>query len=240
MRRFILTICLVWGIAAAPALAEPRLALVIGNSDYRSLDLDHQLGVADAKLMAATLQELGFTVQRLDDPNRDAMHKAIDDFGRALFAAGSDATGVFYFSGLSLQNTAGQILLPKDADIPTASAALSEGIDVPMIVQQMKDSGCRTKIMILETDRFGRSGAADDLPLSIRDFFLANATGHGQMRAAAGGANNIFTLLLSKAMLARQGDIVSMARAVRLEVIAATDTMQVPTDVSTLTAPFSF
>jgi carboxyl-terminal processing protease len=240
MRHLILTICMVWVIAAAPARAEPRLALVIGNSDYRSLGVDDQLGIADAKLMAATLQQLGFTVQRLDDPNRDTMRKAIDDFGRALLAAGSDATGVFYFSGMSLQNTVAQILLPKDADIATASAAESEGINVPMIVQQMKDSGCRTKIMILETDRFGRAGPGNDLPLSVRDFFLLHATGPGEMRAAASGANNLFTSLLSKAMLARQGDIVSMARAVRLQVIAATATMQVPSNVSTLTAPFSF
>lgn len=240
MHRLILTICMVWGIAASPALAEPRLALVIGNSDYGSLDIPDQLGTADAELMAATLRQLGFNVERLNDPNREAMHKAIVEFGRALLAAGSDATGVFYFSGLSIQASVGQVLVPRDAEIATVAEAKAGGIDVPMIAQQMESSGCRTKIIFLETDRLGRAGPGDDLLLSIRNFFLANAAAAGEMRAAARGANNLFTLHLSKVMLERQGDIVSMARTVRLQVMTATDMLQVPTDVSTLMEPFSF
>jgi carboxyl-terminal processing protease len=54
-------------IGAAAADAEPRVALVIGNSDYGG-DLGHLPNpVNDAKLMAETLRKVGFDVVEVED-----------------------------------------------------------------------------------------------------------------------------------------------------------------------------
>ena len=86
---------LVLGIAAAiaPAIAEPRVALVIGNSNYGG-----DLGILpnpvnDAALMAKTLQAVGFSVIEAEDADQNAMKRAISDFGEKLANAGAGATG---------------------------------------------------------------------------------------------------------------------------------------------------
>jgi len=46
---------------AAPAYAEKRVALVVGNNDYRNVP-KLQKAVNDARTMGDTLKQLGFTV----------------------------------------------------------------------------------------------------------------------------------------------------------------------------------
>src|SRR3982074_141588 len=49
------------GLFSAPALAEKRVALVVGNSAYRNVGrLDNPAN--DAKLLSETLRTLGFTL----------------------------------------------------------------------------------------------------------------------------------------------------------------------------------
>jgi uncharacterized caspase-like protein len=68
-----------WLCLATSALADSRVALVIGNSDY--------VGVGalanpkdDAALVAATLRGEGFAVTLVQDAKRDAMLKALRTF----------------------------------------------------------------------------------------------------------------------------------------------------------------
>jgi len=81
-------------LLSVPALADPRVALV-GNSNYEFVPaLDNPTN--DAKLMADTLQGLGFTlVSGGPQLNLDkaAFDKAAQDFGAKL--QGADV-GLFY------------------------------------------------------------------------------------------------------------------------------------------------
>uniref|UniRef100_UPI00187C54B2 caspase family protein n=1 Tax=Leisingera sp. ANG-M1 TaxID=1577895 RepID=UPI00187C54B2 len=80
------------------ALAQERLALVIGNSAYGSVSkLDNP--VRDARLIAETLEGLGFDVTLAADAKQIEMKRAIAQFGRKLRSAGEDATGLFYYAG---------------------------------------------------------------------------------------------------------------------------------------------
>ena len=49
-------------LPTAPALAENRLALVIGNNDYQHID-KLKKAVADARAYASVLRDKGFSVQ---------------------------------------------------------------------------------------------------------------------------------------------------------------------------------
>jgi hypothetical protein len=71
-------------LLTAPALAEKRIALVIGNSAYQNVTrLDNPRN--DAVLMAETLGGLGFTLiggRAQLDLDRPAMDTAVQNFGR--------------------------------------------------------------------------------------------------------------------------------------------------------------
>ena len=85
-----------------PAMAEKRVALVIGNSEYTySPPLKNP--VNDARLMTRTLRSLGFAVVERIDADQKAMKRAIREFGDRLIDAGRDAVGLFYYSGHGVQ-----------------------------------------------------------------------------------------------------------------------------------------
>ena len=56
---------------AAPAYAEKRVALVIGNNDYKNVP-KLQKAVNDARTMGDTLKQLGFTVMVAENQTRQA------------------------------------------------------------------------------------------------------------------------------------------------------------------------
>ena len=89
-------------IEVAAASASPRVALVIGNGAYFELgSLDNP--ISDARLVADTLDGLGFETTLVLDANQRTMSDAIAGFGRALRAGGRDAVGLFYFAGHGIQ-----------------------------------------------------------------------------------------------------------------------------------------
>src|ERR1700755_2665955 len=90
-------------LAAQPAAAEPRVALVIGNSAYKG-DLPALPNPAnDAKLMAQTLKSVGFDVVEAEDASQADMINAIAQFSDKLSAAGAQGTGLFFYAGHGLQ-----------------------------------------------------------------------------------------------------------------------------------------
>jgi len=64
------------------AVAEQRVALVIGNGSYAASPLANSPN--DARDMAAALQECGFNVIKLRNCSRKDMNIAIRDFGEKI------------------------------------------------------------------------------------------------------------------------------------------------------------
>jgi uncharacterized caspase-like protein len=62
---------------------EKRIALVIGNSNYVSGGVLRN-PVNDANLMAATLIELGFTVIKRTNANKQQLDDAVIEFSRKI------------------------------------------------------------------------------------------------------------------------------------------------------------
>ena len=60
---------------AAPAHAEKRVALVVGNNDYRNVP-KLQKAVNDARTMGDTLKQLGFTVMVAENQSRQEIGRA--------------------------------------------------------------------------------------------------------------------------------------------------------------------
>src|SRR5215468_3149869 len=98
-----------------PALAEKRVALIVGNSAYKHVArLENPAN--DAKLMAETLRALGFTLVGngpqldLDEP---ALKRAVRGFGDAL--TGADVA-LFYYAGHGVQVRGANYLVPVGAN----------------------------------------------------------------------------------------------------------------------------
>ncbi|MEO1553636.1 MAG: caspase family protein, partial [Pseudomonadota bacterium] len=86
------------------ALAEDRIALVIGNSNYETMGWKLANPANDARLMKDALEAVGFQVSQLIDATEDDMEDAFAAHGRRLTYAGNDAVGLIYFAGHGVQS----------------------------------------------------------------------------------------------------------------------------------------
>lgn len=101
------------GCATASAQAPKRVALVIGNGEYRNVGT-LQNADRDASALAAALGRLGFEVKHLADADRATMREALTGFQLAAF--GADTALVFY-AGHSLRHRGTGRLVPVDATL---------------------------------------------------------------------------------------------------------------------------
>jgi len=108
--------CLI-AAAAFSAQAEPRIALVIGNSNYGKEIGSLANPVNDAAAVTAALQQTGFQVTKVTDVDWKTMKRAIIEFGDRLSNAGPDATGLFFYAGHGVQVAGENYLIPVDAVI---------------------------------------------------------------------------------------------------------------------------
>src|ERR1700746_1036842 len=97
----------------APAVADKRVALVVGNGTYRNVaHLDNPAN--DAKLVADTLRDLGFVLVGGDaqlDLDKAAFDRVVQDFGTQL--QGADV-GLFFYAGHGVQVRGTNYLIPVD------------------------------------------------------------------------------------------------------------------------------
>src|SRR5215207_7630463 len=101
-------------VLAQPALAERRLALVVGNDSYDEVT-GLRKAVSDAHAMADALKPLGFEVEIVDNASRSAMSRGLVDFERRLQPGD---TALFYFAGHGVEIRGENYLLPTD--VPNA------------------------------------------------------------------------------------------------------------------------
>ena len=164
-----LTIC-------GPALADKRVALVIGNSAYVNVP---RLAnpVNDARLMADTLRSLGFTLvgggAQLD-LDKAQFDSAVQSFGTQI--VGADV-GLFYYAGHGVQVRGSNYLVPITANPTREADVYLQMVDIALVLSQMEGSGTKLNLVILDACRnnpFGGRG------------LRATDPGLAQMRAPEG------------------------------------------------------
>jgi uncharacterized caspase-like protein len=116
------------------ALADKRVALVIGNSAYTHAGtLTNPKN--DAADMAAALKKLGFQVMDRFDLDKAVFDRTLRDFADTL--AGADM-GVFFYAGHGLQVAGQNYLAPIDAELKTAAALDFEMVRLDLIHRTME------------------------------------------------------------------------------------------------------
>src|SRR6202158_2061119 len=100
-------------VSADAALADKRVAFVVGNGTYKNVAPLPNPAV-DAKSMAKVLRNVGFDVVEGTNLTRDKMTEKLLDFGKR--AEGADVA-LFSMAGHGIAINGTNYLLPVDADL---------------------------------------------------------------------------------------------------------------------------
>src|SRR5271170_775143 len=118
--RSVLVILLVYLALTDKALADKRVALIIGNGDYKGAPLANP--TTDADLVAASLTTIGFVVKIVKNADLDAFDGAANTF--ADTAKGADVA-LFYFAGHGFTVNDGiksvSVLMSTSANVTSSS-----------------------------------------------------------------------------------------------------------------------
>ncbi len=150
--RLILTI----GFIVTPLFAKAgnRVALVIGNQDYRHQALDTP--VNDAVTVANKLKKLGFTVVPVGkNLNRSAMLKKVRTFRQQI--SRNTEIALFYYAGHGAQYNNESYLIPLQANLEYANDLPIEAVKAKDILNLIEEQNAKVNVMILDACR--------DLPL---------------------------------------------------------------------------
>ena len=146
------------GCPSGPAFAEKRVALVIGNSAYRNVAaLDNPRN--DARLMAATLQGLGFVLignGPQTDLDKQAFDGALQMFGNAVLGAD---VALFYYAGHGVQVGGRNFLVPISANPTKEADVYLQMVDTSVVLSQMEGAGTKLNIVLLDACRNNPFGA---------------------------------------------------------------------------------
>ena len=147
-----LVVCFAW---SESAIAEKRVALVVGINGYANLDADKQLQKArgDAAAVAQTLADLKFEVILREDLTRTGFNEAWTDF---LGKLSPGDTAAFYFAGHGVELGGRNYLLPKDVPNirPGRDELLKrESLALQEFLEDLRERGTRLNIVILDACR---------------------------------------------------------------------------------------
>jgi hypothetical protein len=145
---------------AQPAHAEKRVALVIGNNDYKNVP-KLQKAVNDARTMGDTLKQLGFSVMVAENQTRQAFSQTLLAFDKAIEPGD---TAFFFYAGHGFEIAGQNFLLPTD--VPAATEGQEElvrdaSILADRIIERLQNKKARTAILVFDACRnnpFERSG----------------------------------------------------------------------------------
>lgn len=227
----------------AEALAETRIALVIGNAGYGANKLANP--AHDAGLMAETLRAVEFQVTLLVDADQAAMKKAILDFGRQLRA--SDSVGLFYYAGHGVQVDGENFLIPVGADIKALEEVALNGVNLTELLKTMERAASRLNIAILDACRDNpfaantRSGIRGLAPVTAPSgTLIAYATAPGQVAFDGDSGHSPYTAALAEAIPIAGAPLEDVFRRARRKVLEVTANKQTPWEHSSLTGEFFF
>lgn len=241
------TLCL-----GVPAMAQKRVALVIGNSAY-----SHAGPLAnpanDANDIAKALGDMGFEVLVGLDLDKRSFDGKVREFSRTL--ADAD-TGLLFYAGHGLQVAGRNYLVPVDAQLGSERDLDFEAVSLDFVLKQMElEREGKTNIVFLDACRdnplarnlarsmgtrsasIGRGLAQVQTGVGT---FIAYSTQPGNVALDGASRNSPFTAALARSVREPGRNLTAVMIDVRKEVLSVTNGRQVPWDHSALTGDFYF
>ena len=225
---------LISGVLFAQQNSTPqKFALVIGNGAYAGLSrLTNP--VNDADDMAAALQDLGFTVDKVLNGNLDQMERAVSRLKNRLSVSG-DAYGFFFYAGHGVQSGGENYLIPVDANIPGENYLRSRAVSVQIVLDELNDARNSLNVVVLDACRdnpFGwaRSGSRGLALVSRQpaDSIIVYATSSGQTASDGTGRNGLFTGQLLNNLRTPGLEVAEVFKRTGANVSAVSNRQQIP------------
>ena len=178
------------------ALADKRVALVIGNSAYKSAP---QLAnpVSDAGLIGGMLKKAGFdSVDIRQDLNAPEMRKALREF--AARTRGADIA-VIYYAGHGLEVDGTNYLIPTDAALETDTDVYDEALPIDRVLVSIEPAK-QLRLVILDACR--------DNPFakSMKRTVASRAIGRGLAKVEPTSPNTMIAFAAKAGSTASDGD----------------------------------
>lgn len=234
-------------LGAQSAIAENRLALVIGQSAYRSVPaLPNPAN--DARAVTQLLTDSGFEVSTASDLSQSQLREKVSEFAGKVAAKGADTVALVFYAGHGLQIDGENFLVPveidpkREADIPLQAVRLNDVLNtltsVPSKMRILLLDACRNN-PFPDLKTAGSGLAIVDAKVGAPGTFLSFSTSPGAVAEDGTGANSPYTTAL---LVAGKDNIPieETFKRVRLAVNKVTDGRQTPWDSSSLTEDFRF
>src|SRR3954452_4524568 len=234
-------------VSANAALADRRVAFVVGNGAYKNVAALPNPAV-DARSMAKLLRNVGFDVVEGANLSRDKMTEKILDFGKN--AEGADVA-LFFYAGHGIAVNGTNYLLPVDADLKSEmDVKLGPAINVDLTLEQTM-SDAKVKLVFLDACRdnpfaakirSARATRSVNVQTGLAEMksgegtLIAFATGPGQTALdGEAGANSPFTRALLANVTQPGVEIQQAMTKVRAQVNEETQKGQLPWGHTNLT-----
>jgi len=194
--RFFVLLILAMGLACGPAHADRRVALIIGNSAYKSAP---KLGnpVNDATLVGGMFKKAGFdSVDVRLDLSASEMRRMLREFaGRTRDAD----MAVIYYAGHGIELDGNNYLIPTDATLETDGDVLDETIPVERALFAVEPAK-QLRLIILDACR--------DNPFAktMKRTLASRAIGRGLAKVEPTSPNTMIAFAAKAGSTASDGD----------------------------------
>src|ERR1700712_4324034 len=231
------------------ALAENRMALVIGQSAYKAV-VALPNPANDAKAMSQLLGDAGFDVTTAPDLSQNELRERVAEFAAKVAAKGPDTVALVFYAGHGMQIDGENYLVPVDidpkreADIPLQAVRLNDVLNtltsVPTRMRIVLLDACRNNPFPELNKTAGHGLAIVDAKIGAPGTFLSYSTSPGAEAEDGNGADSPYTTALLAAAKEPGLSIEDAFKRVRVSVNKATDGRQTPWESSSLTDDFRF
>jgi len=216
-----------------PGEQPKKFALVIGNGNYTGLT-PLANPVNDANDVAAVLEYLGFTVDRVINGNLEQMEDAVMRLKDNLSEV-EKGYGFFFYAGHGVQSGGENFLIPVNANIPGENFLRNRAMSVQQVLDDLNDARNGLNVVVLDACRdnpFGwsRSGTRG-LSIVTRqpaDSIIVYATSAGQRASDGDGRNGLFTSQLINNLATPGIEVSEVFKRTGSDVARVSNNSQVP------------
>src|SRR5438445_1711649 len=195
LRSIFLTVGLIF-LAGQPALADKRVALVIGNSAYRNVaKLSNPAN--DAVAVATMFKSAGFdTVESKLNLTVSELRKTLRDFGNRSRDAD---VAVIYYAGHGIELDGTNYLIPVDATLETDTDVLDETLSLDRVLVAVEPAK-QLRLVILDACR--------DNPFakSMKRTIASRSIGRGLAKVEPSSPNTMIAFAAKAGSTASDGD----------------------------------
>ena len=230
------------------AAAEARLALVIGQSAYRTVP-ELPNAANDAKGMTELLGNAGFTVTTASNLAQNDMRQAISDFAGKVSASGADTVALVFYAGHGLQIDGENYLVPVDLDPKREADIPLQGVRLNDLLNTLGALPTRARIFMLDACRnnpfpalsgTGHGLAIVDTKAGAQGTFISYSTSPGAEAEDGTGIDSPYTTAALTVAKQPNLPIEEVFKRIRVAVAQSTDGRQIPWESSSLTTDFKF